>query len=180
MDDSDMTETAENMPTTPNLTDVKNADSVVLNPTSTVFDDQGKRASRFNARKAAVFVADLNAVALALLVANIIHQWLRPFSEDQVSATTYFWLFVFTFPVWPISFTRNYLYRARHIARSADEAERVVKAIFYGFLAILTISIFSQVIVSRVLVVEAFILMVLFVGIERAIARYLFKRARSN
>ena len=63
---------------------------VVLHPTSAVFDGSGDRPSRFNARKAAVFIADLNAVALALLAANIVHQWIKP--EDPVSASTYFWL----------------------------------------------------------------------------------------
>ncbi len=92
----------------------------------------------------------------------------------------YFWLFVATFPVWPISFTRQYLYRARHISRSTDEAERVVKAIFYGFMGVFAISIFSQVILSRFLAVIAFLLMLLFVGIERSVARYMFKRGRAN
>ncbi len=151
---------------------------VVLHPTSAVFDGNAERPSRFNARKAAVFIADLNAVALALLVANILHQFIRP--EDPVTPATYFWLFALTFPVWPISFTRSFLYRARHISRSADEAERVVKAIFYGFLAVFAISIFAQVVLSRVLALVAFFFMLLFVGIERSIARYLFKKGRSE
>ena len=172
-------EAAEQMPPSSEVEKEDKADrGVVLHPTSTVFDSSTERPSRFNARKAAVFVADLNAVALALLVANIIHQWVKP--ADPVEPRTYFWLFVLTFPIWPISFTRQYLYRARHIARSADEAERVVKAIFYGFMGVFAISIFSQVILSRVLALEAFFLMLLFVGIERAIARYLFKKARTQ
>ena len=81
---------------------------VVLHPTSAVFGNDGERPSRFNARKAALFVADLNAVALALLVANLIHGAVNP--EDPVSASTYFWLFFLTFPVWPLSFTRHFLY----------------------------------------------------------------------
>ncbi len=167
------------MSTTPE-TDVASTASpgVVLHPTSTVFSGRGDRPSRFNARKAAVFIADLNAVALALLVANILHQWISP--EDPVLPRQYFWLFVATFPVWPISFTRQYLYRARHISRSTDEAERVVKAIFYGFMGVFAISIFSQVILSRFLAVIAFLLMLLFVGIERSVARYMFKRGRAN
>lgn len=167
------------MATTPETDVVANADAgVVLHPTSTVFAGNNERPSRFNARKAAVFVADLNAVALALLVANIVHQWIRP--GDPELTSRYFWLFFLTFPVWPISFTRQYLYRARHIARSADEAERVVKAILYGFMGVFAISIFAQVTLSRVLAIEAFVLMLLFVGIERSVARYMFKKGRSN
>ncbi len=167
------------MSTNPDSELAESVDSgVVLHPTSTVFSDSSERPSRFNARKAAVFIADLNAVALALLVANILHQWIKP--EDPVTASQYLWLFVLTFPVWPISFTRQYLYRARHIARSADEAERVVKAIFYGFMGVFAISIFSQIILSRVLAVVAFLFMLLFVGIERSIARYMFKKGRAN
>jgi len=170
---------AMDMPSTPETEVAENADSgVVLHPTSTVFAGNTERSSRFNARKAAVFVADLNAVALALLLANIIHQWVKP--EDPAPVSTYFWLFVLTFPIWPISFTRQYLYRARHIARSADEAERVVKAIFYGFMGVFAISIFSQVVLSRVLALIAFFIMLLFVGIERSIARYMFKKGRSK
>ena len=151
---------------------------VILHPASAVFEGSGDRPSRFNARKAAVFIADLNAVALALLVANILQQWIKP--EDPVEPRTYFWLFVLTFPIWPLAFTRQYLYRARHIARSADEAERVVKAIFYGFMGVFAISIFAQVQLSRVLALVAFFLMLLFVGIERSIARYLFKKGRAK
>ena len=151
---------------------------VVLHPTSTVFDGGGDRPSRFNARKAAVFIADLNAVALALLAANILHRWVKP--DDPSTTTEYFWLFLATFPIWPLSFTRQYLYRARHIARSIDEAERIVKAIFYGFMGVFAVAIFAQVTLSRVLAIEAFVLMVLFVGIERSIARYMFKKGRSN
>ncbi len=155
----------------------KNDATVVLHPTSTVFSS-GDRPSRFNARKAALFVADLNAIALSLLLANVLHPSINP--RDPVGAETYFWLFLLTFPVWPISFTRQFLYRARHIARSADEAERVVKAIFYGFMGVFAISIFSQVQLSRTLALTAFVIMLIVVGIERGIARYLFKRARSN
>jgi len=167
------------MPSTPNSKNSRADDrNVVLHPTTAVFTDPADRPSRFNARKAAVFIADMNAVALSLLIANVVHQWLRP--QDPVSAGTYFWLFAATFPVWPISFTRQFLYRARHIARSADEAERVVKAIFYGFMAVFAVSIFAQVILSRALAAVAFFVMLIVVGIERGIARYMFKRARSN
>lgn len=167
------------MPSTPTTSDSRADDrNVVLHPSSPVFADPADRPSRFNARKTAVFVADLNAVALSLLIANALHQWLRP--QDPVGPATYFWLFAATFPVWPISFTRQFLYRSRHIARSVDEAERVVKAILYGFTAVFAISIFAQVILSRALAVVAFFVMLIVVGIERAIARYMFKRARSN
>ena len=169
------------MSTTHKLTDVSTESAeapVVLHPTSTVFDDSSNKKSSFNARKSAVFIADLNAVALALTVATIIHQWLRP--ADPVSAEEYFWFFLLSFPVWPLLFTRQYLYRSRHISRSADEAQRVVKAISYGFLALFALSIFSQLILSRALALQAYVLMLLFVGIERSIARYLFKKARTN
>ncbi len=169
------------MSTTHKLTEVSNQPAekpVVLHPTSTVFDDSSNKKSSFNARKAAVFIADLNAVALALTVATIIHQWIRP--SDPVSATSYFWFFLLSFPVWPVLFTRQFLYRSRHISRSADEAQRVVKAISYGFLALFAISIFSQLILSRALALQAYVLMLLFVGIERSVARYLFKKARTN
>ena len=151
---------------------------VVLHPTSAVFGNDGNRPSRFNARKAALFVADLNAVALSLLVANLIHPAINP--EDPVASSTYFWFFLLTFPVWPLSFTRNFLYRSRHVARSADEASRVVKAIFYGFMGVFAISIFAQLSLARTLVIVAFVTMIIIVGIERGIARYLFKRARTQ
>ena len=47
-------------------------------------------------------------------------------------------------------------------------------------MGVFAISIFSQVILSRVLALEAFVLMVLFVGIERSVARYLFKKGRTK
>ena len=152
--------------------------NVVLHPTSAVFGDQQQRPSRFNARKAAVFVADLNAVALSLVLAGLVHSVIN--QQDPVSMRTYFFLFAATFPVWPISFTRQYLYRSRHIARSTDEAERIVKAIFYGFMGVFVISIFAQVTLARTLVLVAFLIMLLLVGIERGIARFLFKRARTS
>ena len=174
-----MSEAANPMPSTPNSSDTNaQAPGVVLNPTTSVFSDPSERASRFNARKAAVFIADMNAIALSLLIANALHQFVKP--EDPVGPGTYFWLFAVTFPVWPLSFTRQFLYRSRHIARSADEAERVVKAIFYGFMGVFAISIFAQVILSRTLAMIAFAVMLFVVGIERGIARYMFKRARSN
>jgi len=52
--------------------------------------------------------------------------------------------------------------------------------LFYGFMSVFAISIFAQVILSRTLAVIAFIVMLIVVGIERGIARYMFKRARSN
>ena len=113
------------MSTTHNLSDLSTEEApVVLYPSSAVFDDSSQKKSSFNARKAAVFVADLNAIALALLSATAIHQFIRP--GDPVGADTYFWFFLLTFPVWPIMFTRQLLYRSRHISRSADEAQRVV------------------------------------------------------
>ena len=176
-----MSEPTRVMSTTPNLTDVSEQSTkapVVLHPTSTVFDDSSNKKSSFNARKAAVFVADLNAVALALFAAVSLHQWIRP--GDPVTAVSYFWFFLLSFPVWPIMFTRQFLYRSRHIARSVDEAQRVVKAISYGFLSIFAISIFSQLILSRALALVAFVLMLIFVGIERSLARWMFKKARVN
>lgn len=151
---------------------------VVLHPNSTVFGNNEDRPSRFNARKAALFVADLNAVALALLVANLVHGAVNP--NDPVSAASYFWFFLLTFPVWPLSFTRNFLYRSRHIARSADEASRVVKAIFYGFMGVFAVSVFARFDLAPTLVIITFITMMIIVGIERGIARYLFKRARTQ
>lgn len=151
---------------------------LVLQPSSGVYDDGRDRPSSFNSRKAAVFIADLNAVALSLVIAGMLHGWVNP--SDPVSNRTYFWLFLGTLPVWPISFTRQYLYRSRHIARSADEAERVVKAIFLGFMGVFVISIFAQVTLARTLVVVAFFTMLVIVGIERAIARLLFKKDRAS
>jgi len=152
---------------------------VQLHPKGAVYSDR-ERPSRFNSRKLAVFIADLNAVVLSLLLAGMIHQSINP--DDPVSSRTYFWFFVATLPVWPIAFTRQYLYRARHIARSADEAERVVKAIIYGFLGVLVISIFlgDSFILARSLLVISFFVMMIVVGIERGIARYMFKRDRSS
>ena len=167
------------MSTSPNLTEVSNDDApVVLHPNSGVFNDSSNKKSKFNARKAAVFVADLNAVALALLVATILNETFRP--NDPVTQNTYFWFFLLSFPIWPIAFTRQFLYRSRHISRSADEAQRIVKAISYGFLAVFAVAIFSQLGLSRLLAVQAYVLMLIFVGIERSIARYLFKKARAN
>ena len=152
---------------------------VQLHPEGAVYSDR-ERPSRFNSRKLAVFIADLNAVVLSLLLAGIIHQSLNP--DDPVSGRTYFWFFAATLPVWPIAFTRQYLYRARHIARSADEAERVVKAIIYGFVGVLVISIFlgDSLILARSLLAISFFVMIIVVGIERGIARYMFKRDRSS
>ena len=167
------------MSTTENLTEVTKEDAaVILHPASGVFDDSSQKKPNFNARKAAVFVADLNAIGLALLAATSLHQVIRP--QDPVGADTYFWFFLLTFPVWPLVFTRQLLYRSRHISRSADEAQRVFKAISYGFLTLFALSIFSQVVFSRALALQAYTFMLLFVGIERSITRYLFKKARVN
>ncbi|MBT8208121.1 MAG: hypothetical protein KJO18_07605, partial [Acidimicrobiia bacterium] len=143
---------------------------VVLQPASAVYAER-ERPSRFNSRKAAVFLADLNAVASSLLVAGALHQAFN--SADPVSGRSYFWFFVATFFVWPISFTRQLLYRSRHIARSADEAERVVKAILYGFVGVIVISIFlgDRLILAPSLIALAFFIMLIIVGIERGIAR---------
>lgn len=184
-----MGETAENMASSVNdsATSDSEAKGVVLHPTSTVFGEGRERASSFNARKAAVFVADLNAVALSLLIGTLLATWMNP--ADPVSTRTYFWFFLITLPVWPITFTRQYLYRARHIARSADEAERVARAIFYGFIGLLVISIFAgesfstEEVTFRLaptVIVVSFLVMFVVVGVERAIARWLFKRARTS
>ena len=165
--------------TSPTGTESKSRPSgLVLQPASGVFDDERDRPSSFNSRKAAVFIADLNAVALSLLVAGMLHSWINP--TDPVSSRTYFWLFLGTLPIWPISFTRQYLYRSRHIARSADEAERVVKAIFLGFMGVFVVSIFAQITLARTLVLLAVGTMLVIVGAERAIARLLFKKDRSS
>jgi len=167
------------MSTTSRQSDEDTKDSpVVLHPTSTVFGGDAERPSRFNARKTALFVADLNAIALSLLISNLIHEIWKP--DDPVTARTYFALFLLTFPVWPLSFTRQLLYRSRHISRSQDEAERVVKAIFYGFMAIFVVSVFLKIGISRTLAVMAFFVMLFVVGIVRGVARYLFKRARKS
>jgi exopolysaccharide biosynthesis polyprenyl glycosylphosphotransferase len=168
-------------------TSEKDGKGVVLHPTSAVFGEDRERASRFNARKAAVFVADLNAVALSLFLGALVATWVNP--SDPVATRTYFWFLLLTLPVWPITFARQYLYRARHIARSADEAERVARAILYGFVALLVISIFTgeyfstEAVTFRLaptVIVVSFLFMFVIVGIERAIARWLFKRARTS
>lgn len=163
----------------PNGTVETKSEGVVLQPASAVYADRD-RPSRFNSRKAAVFLADLNAVALSLLIAGSIHQAVN--SADPVSGRSYFWFFVATFAVWPISFTRQFLYRSRHIARSADEAERVVKAIVYGFVGVIVISIFlgDRLILAPSLIALAFFVMLIIVGLERGLARYIFKRDRAS
>lgn len=164
--------------------DEQTPSQVVLHPRQTDYE-RNDRPNRLNARKAAVFIADLNAIALALVVAVLIHDQVN--SQDPVATRSYFWFMAITFPVWPISFARQYLYRARHLARSVDEAERIVKAILYSFIGLIAISIFlgeefageTDFRLARTLVVISAVSMFVIVGIERGVARWMFKRARA-
>ena len=153
-------------------------DGVVLHPHADVFAGERRNAALLNPRKTALFLGDLIAVGLGLLLSVLIHAALNP--TDPVSGSTYFLLLYLSLPIWPILFTNQSLYKARFISRGVDEGWRIIKAIAAALVAIAVLSIMTKAELARTWFVIAFPAVVLLVGIERIFARVMFARSRQR
>ncbi len=155
-------------------------DNVVIYPDhSLMLRYEQPRATRAaTGRKLALVLADLNTVALSLFLSVIVHSRLNP--ADPVSSRTYFYLLLATLPAWPMAFSSQDLYKARFIARGADEGGRLLRAIAMGFVVIGIASIMIKITLGRTWLVVAAAIVITSVFLERLVARKLFRRARSR
>ncbi len=150
---------------------------VMLYPDSNVYlGSQKPPRAGFNGRKVALFLSDLTVIAAALLLSVLINR--RFNATDPVSNATYFVLLYSTLPLWPIAFTHQSLYRARFITRGVDEGWRILKAIGASMVAIAVLSIMFKIELARTWFAIALVITIFAVGVERVIARQLFRRAR--
>lgn len=153
---------------------------VDLYPSTDVFAGEGNPEQRpgSNNRKLVVVFADLTAVVIGLWVSIILNGWINP--ADPTSAGTYIALLGATLPLWPMTFTHQALYKARFITRGIDEGWRGIKAVLLAIVAIGVASIAFDVQIARTWYAIAIPSLLIVVGLERIIARLVFKRARSN
>ncbi len=153
---------------------------VELYPSTDVFGSEGSQpqARGSNNRKLVVVFADLTAVIIGLWISILLNGWINP--SDPTSAGVYIGLLGATLPFWPIAFTHQALYKARFITRGIDEGWRGIKAVFIAIVAIGIASIAFDVQVARTWYALAIPSLLIVVGLERIIARLVFKRARSN
>ena len=166
---------AEDNPTKPTLQKVE------LYPSTDVFgSSEGAPEPRggVNNRKLIVVFADISAVIIGLWISVVLNGWINP--SDPTSAGVYIALLGATMPVWPLAFTHQALYKARFITRGIDEGWRGIKAVFLAVVAIGIASIAFDVEIGRTWYAIAIPSLLVVVGIERIIARLVFKRARSN
>ncbi len=138
--------------------------------------EQPRPSKAATSRKIALLLGDLNALAIALFLSVLIHRELNP--TDPVLNRSYFLLLLASTPLWPVSFAAQDLYKARFIARGADEGWRIIKAVGGGFVGVGILSIMSKVTLGRTWLLVAFPLALAAVAAERLVARRLFKRAR--
>ncbi|MDH3706623.1 MAG: sugar transferase, partial [Acidimicrobiia bacterium] len=153
-------------------------DGVVLHPHADVFDGERRSAALLNPRKTALFLGDLIAVGVGLLVSVGLHSRLNP--TDPVSGATYFVLLYASLPLWPILFTNQSLYKARFITRGVDEGWRIIKAVAAALVLIAVLSIMTKTELARTWFVIAFPTVVFLVGVERIFARVMFARSRQK
>ncbi len=129
-------------------------------------------------RKLVLLVTDVIAVMVGLWLSVVLNGALN--TTDPTSSATYIAMVGATLLVWPVAFTHQALYKARFITRGVDEGWRAIKAIVASVVAIGIASIAFDVEIARSWYAIAIPTLILVVGIERLVARLLFKRARSN
>ncbi len=151
---------------------------VVLYPNAEAYKGQQRRVALFNPRKTALFLGDLIAVSVALLLSVLIHSAINP--TDPVSGTTYFVLLYASLIIWPVLFTHQSLYKARFITRGVDEGWRCIKAITSAMVGIGVLSIMTKAELARTWFVIAYITLIAIVGIVRIVARVMFTRSRRD
>ncbi|NNE74900.1 MAG: sugar transferase [Acidimicrobiales bacterium] len=166
--------TSEHHPTNPVAS---GQDEVLLYPDSNVYLGEHRPSTRgLNSRKTALFLSDLIAVAAALFLSVLVNRWFN--DTDPVTNREYFILLYASLPIWPVMFTHQSLYRARFITRGVDEGWRIIKAIAASVTGIAILSIMFKLEVARTWFLIALPILVFLVGVERIIARFLFRRAR--
>jgi len=125
--------------------------------------------------KTRLFLVDLIAVVFGALWSIVLVQaTIAPAIDVDQAARS----FLFSLPAWPVAFAHQRLYRARVITRGADEAWRITKASATGTAALVLVATFTETALPRSWFVVALLTIVAAVGVERAVARTLFRRAR--
>jgi exopolysaccharide biosynthesis polyprenyl glycosylphosphotransferase len=137
--------------------------------------DLEARTARSSDVKLRLVLVDLLTVVLAAGLSIVLLDHVGPTAFDADAALR---TFLISLPVWPIAFTHQMLYRARFIARGADEAWRVTKAVLTGSVALTLVAVFTEAGIHRSWFPVAGICILVTVGIERTVARSLFRRAR--
>ncbi len=149
---------------------------VMLYPDSKTLPDPIRRHGTFSTTKSALVMADLIMVTLALLAATWLNSSINP--DDPTTTSRYTALALMSLPMWPVAITQQFLYRARYLSRRIDEMARVGRAVAVGMLLTGGLSILVKVSIGRQWLVLTGSLVLLFLGIERLMARVLFDRAR--
>jgi exopolysaccharide biosynthesis polyprenyl glycosylphosphotransferase len=149
---------------------------VRLHPVHENYNGHFQPTSNVSSRKTALVLADLTAIAVALIASVVIHGRLNP--GDPVTNSTYFVLLLTTAVVWPAMFMNQSLYKARFITRGVDEGWRILKAIGGSLILIGVASIMAKITLARTWIITVTIITVLLVAFERYIARVAFRRSR--
>lgn len=149
---------------------------VVLYPDTKTLPGPIRRVGTFSATKAALVMADLLMIISALVSASWLNGRFNP--SDPTATSRYVGLVLVSLPLWPATLTQQLLYRARYLSRRTDEMSRVFRAVGIGMLLTGGLSILVKVDIGRQWLVMAGTLTLVFLGIERLIARALFDRAR--
>ena len=133
---------------------------------------RGRQRRRF---KAAIVAADVASAALGMALALLVYDLL--WGQPVPSAP---WIAALALPVWPLVFSQQGMYRARHVTRRIDELRRLVNAVLLGVVAVAGISVLLQVALSRGWIVLIGVGVFLCVAAEREVARAVIRRMRTS
>ena len=135
-----------------------------------------KPRQTFNRAKVLLVVADVVAVALAILATYAIEvTWL---SNDNAESERFLAIALCSLPAWLLVFTHQRLYNTRFIGRRIDEMRRIVNASILGVIVVALIGYATGFLIERSALAIVFFLSAGFVLIEREVARRIFTKLR--
>jgi len=151
-------------------------DELEVAPREPLESNDAKPRQTFNRAKVLLVVADVVAVALAILATYAIElTWL---SNDNAESDRFLSVAFCSLPAWLLVFTHQRLYNTRFIGRRIDEMRRIVNASILGVVTIALVGYATGFLVVRSALAILFFLAAGLVLVEREVARRIFTKLR--
>jgi exopolysaccharide biosynthesis polyprenyl glycosylphosphotransferase len=145
-------------------------------PREPIDERSAKPRQTFNRAKVLLIVADVVAVALAVLATYTLEiAWL---GNDNGETARFLSVALLSLPAWLVIFTHQRLYNTRFIGRRIDEMRRIVNAAVLGVITIALIGYATGFLIERSALAILFVLAAGLVLVEREVARRIFTQLR--
>ncbi|MCU1344622.1 MAG: putative undecaprenyl-phosphate glycosylphosphotransferase [Acidimicrobiia bacterium] len=127
--------------------------------------------------KLALVIADLASATAAMFLAI---QVSRRYDERIVETKVhqYVWLTLASMLVWPVIFSYSKLYSVRFVTRTTDEVRRIVHSAVIGTVVLTFLAALFKITVPRLWILSVLLLVSIFLGVERGVARRIFSTIR--